>query len=119
MAVKKLTQENSHRRLRCLHDKRRESLARANGPTGSVEAVHDRILAAAELDPDIPERLMGASDVLRGIGIVDASEEQYEECCYALTHVFGGSKWIRGRRMWRVRFRSTIASLYDDDRDVY
>lgn len=112
MTIHKLTEADSP-----LHSARDERSAETDPGQDAPgdRSVERLILAVLDLDPlgEMPERTMTADDVLRAIGIPDASEEENSECCYVLTHWLGSPTLRRGQRTWRVRFMPPVVSPHE------
>ncbi len=94
----------------------------------TVSVIHERIMAAVDLDhaKDANLPAMTASALLIEIGIRNPTNSQCKESAAVLRELFGDSKRIKGQNKWRIPlkqqdlgFKKSAFSQTDDDDDKF
>jgi predicted P-loop ATPase len=91
----------------------------------NISAIHERIMAAIDMDRAKVSKLpaMTASELLIQIGIKNPSNSQSKEAANVLRELLGESKRIKGQNKWRIPFKEqhfhSLSPTGDDDDDRY
>ena len=91
----------------------------------TISAIHERIMAAVDMDRIEESKLpaMTASEMLIEIGIRNPSNPQCKEATSVLRELFGDSKRINGQNKWRIPLKEqnfhSVLPTGDDDDDKY